>query len=1232
MSVSIARQPSRITRWTESLRGRLILLVMLAAAPAVAFLTYQAVEDQRHQEASAYRDLLMLTRNVAQQHTIVVRSAEALLRTLSRAPAIVAKNWPLCSRYFAALLEGHADYTNIGIVDLSGRAICSGIPASPQVNLRDRRYFRAALQSGGFAIGDYQTGRITGKKSIGFGYPLTEADGTVYAVLFAAYELDAFSRFTGNIDVGEAMHLALLGDNGKVLTRHPGTPAPIEERIAARTSDVDTSGATNGRIEPVEIGGEPWVTGIAAVYPDAAGNRLHLAVAMPRAALMENVGSRMWEWLGVPFIVLSMVLALGWLGAHTIVLRRIRGLLAATDRLTHGDLSARVPAAAASDNELNRLALHFNAMAEALGHQRAERERHARDMQRLAELSIAAGRLMSIEALLQFVTDHARDLLGAHCATTLLSESDEWPQAAHASSRSSEAEASDGERIVAEVQAVHAMVCSTNAPLRRTAHEPASHEGHAGNEAPLTRAWLAAPLIAQDGRNMGAIQLCQKIAGDFTEYDEAVLVQVAQLASALIQKAASLHQARIAEREYRYLFDKNPNPMWVYDSKTLAFLAVNDAALRHYGYSREEFLAMTIRDIRPAEDVPALDAVIGKVLAAGVSTHQGQWRHRRRGGDLIEVEVTSYPIEFAQRDGRLTLIRDVTESVLTKARLAERDVQLTALLDSTAEGIYGLDPLGRCTFSNAACARMLGYDSPQDLIGLAMHDLVHHTHQDGRPHPAHACTIRRAYLEEQPQHADHELLWRRDGTSFPVEYWAYPITKSGTVVGVVVSFFDITERQAYAQALQHQATHDSLTGLPNRHTLHRTIADTVDAARARHRHVALFLMDLDRFKEVNDTLGHHIGDRLLVQLAQRLRGAADRHDSLVRLGGDEFAVVIGQLESRQAAEEKARALLQHIKAPFELTGMRVQIGASIGIAMHPDHGDDPGVLLRRADVAMYAAKRDGLGHAVYHEALDFHTPERLTLLSDAHTAIQGNELLLHFQPKMRIATRRVVGFEALVRWRHPRRGLISPGEFIPLIELSDLIRPLTLWVLENAIAECKRWHARGQRLNVGVNISTRNLLDLALPGKVLDLLARYQLDPGFLELEITESAIMADAERAVEVLSELSAAGISIAVDDFGTGYSSLSYLEKLRVRSLKIDRSFVHHMNERDGARNIVTAVIALAHNLGLSVVAEGVESKAILDALGALRCDLAQGYLIAKPMPAGEVAGWLANAGYLT
>ena len=1227
MSVFIARQPSRITRWTQSLRGRLILLVMLAAAPAVAFLTYQAIQDQRQQEDAAYGELLMLTRNVAQQHTIVVRSAEALLRTLSRAPAIVAKNWPLCSRYFSALLEGHADYTNIGIVDLSGRAICSGIPASPEVDLGDRRYFRAALQSRGFAIGDYQIGRITGKKSIGFGYPLIEADGTVYAVLFAAYELDAFSRFTGNIDLGKTRHLALLGDNGKVLARHPGTQAPIEERIATRTSDADTSSETNSRIEPVDVEGEPWVAGIAAVYPDAAGNRLHLAVAMPHAALMENVGSRMWEWIGVPFIVLSMVLALAWLGAHAIVLQKIRGLLAATDRLTHGDWSARVPATA-SDNELNRLALHFNDMAEALGHQRTERERRAHDMQRLAELSIAAGRLASIETLLQFVTDHARELLGAHHATAQLSESSAWSRAVHASSQADSNEAPPDDA-TAEARIVHAMVCDTNAPLRKTGRVPGLTDEDGAPR--FEYGWLAAPLIAQDGCNMGAIRLCRKIAGDFTEYDEAVLVQVAQLASALIQKAASLHQARAAEREYRYLFDKNPNPMWVYDSKTLAFLAVNDAALRHYGYSRAEFLAMTIRDIRPEEDVPALTAVLDKVLAAGASSHQGQWRHRRRGGDLIEVEVTSYPIEFAQRDGRLTLIRDVTESVLTKARLAERDVQLTALLDSTAEGIYGLDPLGRCTFSNAACARMLGYDSSQDLVGRAMHDLVHHTHRDGRPHPMHECAIRRAYLEERPQHADNELMWRRDGTSFPVEYWAYPITKSGTVVGSVVSFFDITERQAYAQTLQHQATHDSLTGLPNRHTLHRTIADTVGAARARHRRVALFLMDLDRFKEVNDTLGHHAGDQLLVQLAERLRSIAGGRDALVRLGGDEFAVVIGQLDSREAAEDKARTLLGHIKAPFDLTGMRVQIGASIGIAMHPDHGDDPGVLLRRADVAMYAAKRDGLGHAVYHEALDFHTPERLTLLSDAHTAIQGNELLLHFQPKMGIATRRVVGFEALVRWRHPRRGLISPGEFIPLIELSDLIRPLTLWVLENAVAECKRWHARGHRLGVGVNISTRNLLDLALPGQVLQLLARHQLDPCFLELEITESAIMADAERAVAVLSELSAAGISIAVDDFGTGYSSLGYLEKLRVRSLKIDRSFVHHMNERDGARNIVTAVIALAHNLGLSVVAEGVESRAILDALGALHCDLAQGYFIAKPMPAGEVAGWLANSGYL-
>src|SRR3954447_5305849 len=424
---------------------------------------------------------------------------------------------------------------------------------------------------------------------------------------------------------------------------------------------------------------------------------------------------------------------------------------------------------------------------------------------------------------------------------------------------------------------------------------------------------------------------------------------------------------------------------------------------------------------------------------------------------------------------------------------------------------------------------------------------------------------------------------------------------------------------------EHQARHDGLTGLPNRSSFYERVTTALTAARSSGSMAAVMIVDLDRFKEVNDTLGHHSGDELLVEAGRRLSEALRDADVLSRLGGDEFAVLLPYVESLEAACAVADRLCEALEEPFVLHGLTVHLEGSVGVALYPEHGDDVEILMQRADVAMYVAKGSTASHEVYASRHDRHSATRLALLGELRHAIDGDEFVLHYQPKASLSTGRVDGVEALVRWEHPERGLVPPDEFIPLAEQTGVIKPLTAWVLDNALAQCRAWRDSGLDLTVAVNLSVRNLLDAHLPESIAELLRRHELPPSALELEITESTIVADQVRALDVLTRLNAMGIGLSVDDFGTGYSSLAYLKDLPVCELKIDRKFVNNMTEDGDDAFIVRSTIDLGRNLGLQVVAEGVETEAVWDQLAALGCDVAQGYYLTRPLPAADLTDWL-------
>jgi diguanylate cyclase (GGDEF)-like protein/PAS domain S-box-containing protein len=474
---------------------------------------------------------------------------------------------------------------------------------------------------------------------------------------------------------------------------------------------------------------------------------------------------------------------------------------------------------------------------------------------------------------------------------------------------------------------------------------------------------------------------------------------------------------------------------------------------------------------------------------------------------------------------------------------------------------------------------------------------------------------------------------RRDGTQFELEMQLVPVLDSGELTHWVAFLRDITIEKHQVLKLRHQAMHDGLTNLPNRTMLFETLESGIERARNSNAMLALLLMDLDRFKEVNDTFGHQFGDLLLQQVAFRLRNQLKAGDSVARLGGDEFAIVLADAADSTAVARKARSILNTLEQPVIVDGQVLEIGASIGIALYPSHGTDARILLRRADVAMYAAKQAQIGYSFHQNELEVKKSEsadQLSLIVELRHAMERNQLEPYYQPKLHMRSGLMTRAEVLLRWNHPQRGAISPSVFVPLAERTGIIRPITEWLFERAMAQVRAWQDSGAPIHIAVNISAKSLLDQALPSKIGDLLTRWNVDPRFLKIEITESSIMADPAHAVAVLSMLQSMGVRLSVDDFGTGYSSLTHLRQLPIDEIKIDKSFVSGMTTNEADAAIVRTVIDLAHNLGKQVCAEGVEDEATWTMLRDLGCDLAQGYWMCRPLSAPELMQWLVDSSW--
>ncbi len=986
-----------------------------------------------------------------------------------------------------------------------------------------------------------------------------------------------------------------------------------------------------------------------------------------------------------------------------------------------------------------------------------EMEQHREDLKALLALSTAITTTMDRSAIYREVMETAQGLLGLDRSTLMLTGDGGasltvvaglgWPQELVGRLTLSRGQ---GLSTLVLVERQPAVVEDFERESRFTVPPVVPAQG--------LRSALAVPMLAEAeiiGVLIGHTQAVRR----FTQREIDLCQTIANQAAVTLRNLntlASLEESRRAlarsEERYRTLVESLQEGIFQTDAEGRVTF-VNRAWATITGNPAEATLGRCIIDFAPLRERVRAKMLFRPLLSGNAARVDQELTVHTADGTVRRVLVHAHRVE--DPEGRLASIAgtlvDITERSAMEQALRESEAQLRLLLDSTGEGIYGEDADGRCTFCNRSAVQLLGYQGEEELVGRALHELIHHHRGDGSPYPRELCPIHGARLSGDPIHSESEVLWRADGSSFPAEYHAVPMRKEGKIVGAVVSFVDISERQrtqselklaaqvfesttegvmvtdphgtivavnnafqritGYSeeeavgqnprlirsdrhdeyfyhtlwesihltgqwqgeiwnrrkdgeiypewltigtvrdtagavthyvgvfadisaikqseQQLEFMAHHDPLTHLPNRLLFNARLAHAVQRARRERTLVALLFLDLDRFKTINDSLGHPVGDRLIQAVAERLQHTVREEDTVARLGGDEMTVIVEEIRHSRDVALMAQKLLDAFKRPFQLDGQEVFVTASMGISLFPADGEDVATLVKNADAAMYRAKEQGRNNYQFYTAeLTAMAFERLALESSLRRAMERDELELYYQPQVSLRRGCITGAEALVRWHHPEMGLVPPSRFIPIAEESGLIIPIGAWVLEQACRQARAWREAGYTaLTVSVNLSARQFLQKELAETVAAILERTGADPASIELELTETTFSQNTEETLQTLWQLKELGVALAIDDFGIGYSSLSQLKRFPVDRLKIDQSFVRDIPRDADDAAISRAIIALGHSLQLKVIAEGVETLAQREFMQEAGCDLMQGYLFSPPVPAAHLGELLAE-----
>ncbi len=932
----------------SGLRARLLWLVLLAVLPAIALVLYTGHQSSRLAARQTVDEAQLLVRLAAADYERLVANTRQLLGTLARLPEVRGRDAAACNTLFARLKSGYTQYLNFGAIGADGEVFCSAVPAVRRVNVSDRAYFQRALKTRGFAVGDFQIGRITAHPVVVFAHPDHDAAGKLQTMVFAALDLTWLNQIATKAQLPAGSAVTLFDSQGAILSRYPDPEKWIgQSRQDAPLTRIILARRSAGTAEETGLDGVPRLYAFAPLLEGVSGGGVYLSVGIPHAIAVAGINRILTHTFAGLALVTLLVLAAAWFGGDVFLLRKIRALVDATRRLGQGELGARTGLA------------------------------------------------------------HGRDEIG-------------------------------------------------------------------------------------------------------------------ELARAFDNMTDTLH------------------------------------------------------------------------------------------------------------------IRS-TELQRTMAALAASEERFRTLVETTSDWIWEVDAHGVYTYASPKVQDLLGY-APEEVLGKTPFDFMP---------PDEAANVGRQFAEiiaaRRPFERLENVNLRKDGRRVVIETSGVPIfDHEGGLAGWRGVDRDITERIKTQEKLHYLAYHDELTGLPNRTLLFDRLAQTVLEAGRRERRVAVLCLDLDRFKFVNESLGHDTGNALIKGVAQRLLECVRPGDSVARLEGDEFAMVFADVAQPDDAYRVLHRIKERFAVPVAIDGHNLFVTLSIGVALYPLDGTDAGDLLRNADAAMHQAKAHGGDtHRFYAAQMTAASAERLALETGLREAFERGEFLLHYQPQVDLKSGRIVGMEALVRWRHPERGLVPPATFIPLAEETGLIVPLGAWVLRAACLQAHAWQketaapghadrgAEGRQnpgvLRVAVNLSPQQFREPGLSETIRHCLRETGVDPRLLDIELTESVLAGGHDTVAGVLGELEQLGVQISIDDFGTGYSSLSHLKRFPVDVLKIDQSFVRDCTSDADDAAIVQAIITMAHALGIQTIAEGVETKEQLEFLRRNGCDAMQGYYFSRPVPAEEITRML-------
>jgi diguanylate cyclase (GGDEF)-like protein/PAS domain S-box-containing protein len=688
-----------------------------------------------------------------------------------------------------------------------------------------------------------------------------------------------------------------------------------------------------------------------------------------------------------------------------------------------------------------------------------------------------------------------------------------------------------------------------------------------------------------------------------------IIATIIIISSHLKRNSRNNTNIQLNEQYYKSLFEENPDAIIIFDLD--GKFVVANKAVSIYGYSVEELIDKPFAGFilpKDLEKVTAqfIQAVVGKSsnCECSILDKEGQQR---------EISVTNIPIFVNQEiHGVYTIIKDITEHKKAQNDLMEAEAKYRSLIENSLVGVYIMQD-GKLSYVNPRLCEMSGYKC-EELLGLNVSDFIY-----PEDLPLVNENIHKRFSGETGTMKYEYRAIRKDKSVITFELYGSKIVYNGrdAIIGTVI---DITERKNTEKMIKHMAYHDQLTDLPNRYLLREKLNNAILDSRQNNCNFALIFLDLDRFKAINDTMGHEVGDKVLIEIAERLKACVNEKDIISRYGGDEFSVLLPE-SGEQRASQVANQILTKLSHPLTFHHHELLVSPSIGISVFPTDGENFDRLIKNADLAMYHAKSLGRNNfQFFNEDLNKKAQHELELEVNLRKALEQNQLVLFYQPQVNLETNQIYGAEALMRWVHPEKGIIPPADFIPIAEETGLIIPMGEWAIRTACQENKKWQLAGfSPIIVSVNISAKQFFQSNLVEIVKSALTETGLDPNFLELEITESITM-DVERSISTLLELKKLGVKISIDDFGTGYSSLNYLRRLPIDKLKIDQSFIRECPDDINSNTIVRTIIVMAHLLKLQVKAEGVEKEEQVSFLLKQGCKEAQGYLFSKPIPVSK------------